>query len=112
MITSWAFCGSAFKPLGGKLGVPPLILGIDPVTEAKIHAFAVREEYRCQGIGTSLQKRAIRAARELGCHQLASHSSYERPANCHVKLSLGFCAQPAGDGKSIYFLMPLKAADD
>lgn len=106
------FLRFGIQPIGSETGCPPLVLDINPVTEAKIYAFVVCEECRCQGTSTALQKCAIQVSRELGCYQLTSHSSYERPANCHVKLSLGFCAQPAGDGKSIYFLMPLKAVKD
>ena len=82
--------------------------------EAKIHAFAVRAECRNQGIGTELQKQVIRRARELGCYQVASYSSYGRDANYHVKLSLGFAVQPEVHGdheQGSYFLMPLRALD-
>jgi len=95
------------QPIGKESGCPPLVLEGAPLTEAKIHAFAVLEESRCQGIGTSLQQQAISLARSSGCHQLASHSSHERPANCRVKLRLGFSALPEAHGQSIYFLMPL-----
>ena len=96
------------QTIGVEENCPPLTLAGVPLTEAKIHAYAVREERRGHGIGTALQRRAIAVARELGCHQLSSHSSYERKANCHVKLSLGFCALPERQG-SIHFLMPLRA---
>ena len=96
------------QPIGKESGCPPFVLGGAALTEAKIHAFAVGEESRCQGIGTALQQHAISLARRLGCHQLASHSSYERPANCRVKLRLGFSALPEAHGQSIYFLMPLR----
>lgn len=94
------------QPIAAEEDCPPLALDGVPLTEAKIHAFAVREECRGHGIGTALQRRAIAVAGQMGCHQLASHSSYEREANCHVKLSLGFCALPERQG-SIRFLMPL-----
>lgn len=95
------------QAIGAEEDSPPLTLRGDLLTEAKIHAFAVREDHRGHGIGTALQQGAIAVARELGCHQLSSHSSYEREANCHVKLSLGFCALPERQG-SIRFLMPLR----
>lgn len=97
------------QPIGRESGCPPRVLDGAALTEAKIHAFAVREESRCQGIGTALQRHAISLARSLGCHQLASHSSYERAANCRVKLRLGFSALPEAHGQSIVFLMPLRA---
>lgn len=104
------FLRFGIQPIGPEAGCPPLVLNGVPLTEAKIHAFAVREERRGQGIGTALQKRAIQRAKELDCYQLVSHSSYDRPANVHVKLSLGFSAQPEVHGDnppSVYFLMPL-----
>ncbi|MBP8002495.1 MAG: GNAT family N-acetyltransferase [Chloroflexi bacterium] len=79
--------------------------------EAKIHAFAVRESARGQGIGTELQKQTIRRAQELSCYQVASYSSYGRDANYHIKLSLGFAAQPEVHGdnhQGVYFIMPLR----
>ena len=101
------------QPIGAEEQRPPLILEGVILTEAKIHAYAVRPECRDQGIGTALQRQAIRRAQELGCYQLASHSGYgpETSASHHVKLSLGFSAQPEahGDQQSIRFLMPLKA---
>jgi len=99
------------QPIGRESGCPPLVLNSAALTEAKIHAFAVRGESRCQGIGTSLQQHAISFTMSLGCHQLVSHSSYERAANCRVKLRLGFSALPEAQG-SIYFLMPLRSATD
>jgi GNAT superfamily N-acetyltransferase len=79
-------------------------------TEAKIHAFAVRSEYRRQGIGTALQKRAIERSRAVGCHQLVSHTSLDNVANVSLKLALGFAAQPEShdDEGSVLFYMPLQ----
>jgi len=105
------FLRFGIQAIGAEEDCPPLTLEGVALTEAKIHAFAVREERRGHGIGTALQRRAIAVARELGCHQLSSHSSYEREANCHVKLSLGFCALPERQG-SIRFLMPLRAVQE
>jgi GNAT superfamily N-acetyltransferase len=99
------------QAIGAEEDCPPLTLEGVPLTEAKIHAYAVREERCGHGIGTALQRRAIAVARDLGCHQLSSHSSYERAANCRVKLSLGFCALPERQG-SIRFLMPLRAVQE
>ncbi|HJQ31287.1 MAG TPA: GNAT family N-acetyltransferase, partial [Pyrinomonadaceae bacterium] len=81
------------------------------LTEAKIHAFAVREDARGQGIGSELQRQTIRRAKALGCYQVASYSSYGRDANHHIKLSLGFGAQPEVHGdnhQGVYFVMPLQ----
>jgi ribosomal protein S18 acetylase RimI-like enzyme len=100
------------QPIGPEVGCPPLVLDGVQLTEAKIHAFAVREEARDQGIGSELQRQAIQRARALGCYQVASYSSCSRDANFHIKLSLGFAAQPEihGDNhQGVYFLMPLHA---
>ena len=106
------FLRFAVQPIGPDAKCPPLYLdGVQP-TESKIHAFAVREECRGQGIGTELQRQAIRRAKELGCYQIASYSSYGRVANHHIKLSLGFGAQPEAHGdnhQGVYFIMPLQA---
>lgn len=82
-----------------------------PLTEAKVLAFGVAPTWRNQGIGRSLQKAAMHAARQRGCHQLRSHSSGDNEANHHLKLSLGFAVHPVvrdNDTKGVYFVMPLK----
>lgn len=91
------------QSVGAEEGRPEL-----GITEAKIHAFAVRAEARRQGVGTALQRAAIDAARSRGCHQLASHSSYANPENLRVKLALGFCAAPDDVGNGIRLFMPLR----
>lgn len=96
------------QPIGPEENCLPLALDGVLLTEAKIHAFAVREERRGQGIGTRLQEWAIQRAKELGCYQLASHTSYDNAANLHVKLSLGFTAHP--ENQSVRFLMPLHSS--
>jgi GNAT superfamily N-acetyltransferase len=80
------------------------------LTEAKIHAFAVRPECRRRGVGTALQIAAIDQARSLGCHQLASHSSYASAENLRIKLALGFCVAVEEQGNGIRLFMPLKNA--
>lgn len=105
----------AIQSIGPEARCPALQLDGVPLTEAKIHVFAVRPASRGQGIGTLLQQWAIRRARELGCYQVASYSSYDKKANYHIKLSLGFAAQPEVHGdneQGVYFLMPLRTAVD
>jgi GNAT superfamily N-acetyltransferase len=105
------FIRFAVQPIGPEAKCPTLYLNGVPLTEAKIHAFAVHEDSRGQGIGTELQKQTIRRAKVLGCYQVASYSSYGRAANHHIKLSLGFAAQPEVHGdnhQGVYFLMPLQ----
>jgi GNAT superfamily N-acetyltransferase len=105
------FLRFAVQPIGPEALCPVLHLDGVPLTEAKIHAFAVREDCRGQGIGTQLQRQAIHRAKELACYQVASYSSYGRAANHHIKLSLGFAAQPEVHGENqqgVYFIMPLQ----
>src|SRR5512139_955355 len=102
------FIRFAVQPIGPEAKCPTLSLQDEPLTEAKIHAFAVREDSRGQGIGTALQQQTIGRAKELGCYQVASYSSYGRDANHHIKLSLGFGAQPEvhGEGdQGVYFIL-------
>ena len=106
------FLRFAVQPIGPEALCPALYLDGVQLTEAKIHAFAVQEDRRGQGIGAELQRQAIRRAKELGCFQVASYSSYGRDANHHLKLSLGFGAQPEMHGdqqQGVYFIMPLRA---
>jgi GNAT superfamily N-acetyltransferase len=100
----------AVLPIGPEVGCPTLTLDGQTLVEAKIHAFAVHPAFRNQGIGTALQKHAIRRAKALGCYQLASYSAYHSAANHHVKLALGFAVQPEEHGdheQGVYFLLPL-----
>ena len=101
----------AVQPIGPEARCPVVHLGGIPLTEAKIHVFTVRPASRGRGIGTQLQRRVITRARELGCHQVTSYSCYDKEANYHIKLSLGFAAQPEVHGdneQGVYFLMPLR----
>lgn len=109
------FLQFAVLPIGPEFNCPTLILDGKTLVEAKIHAFAVHPSFRDRGIGTALQKGAIRWARQLGCYQLASQSAYDKEANYHVKLSLGFAVQPERHGeneKGVYFIMPLKTVGE
>jgi GNAT superfamily N-acetyltransferase len=108
------FLQFAVMPIGPEANCPVLTLDGQTLLEAKIHAFAVDPGLRNHGIGSALQKRAITWARQLGCYQLASQSAYDREANYHVKLSLGFAVQPVhnGDEDSVFFIMPLQQAPD
>jgi GNAT superfamily N-acetyltransferase len=83
--------------------------------EAFVQTFEVEESYRNRGIGTRLQEAAIAESRRLGCYQLRSWSSHDKPANYRVKLRLGFAFHPGffvveKTGKSIpggYFVLKL-----
>ena len=105
------FLQFAVMPIGPEANCPPLQFDGRALVEAKIHAFGVAPVFRNRGIGTALQKQAIQRARQLGCYQLASQSSYDKAANYHLKLALGFSVQPVHDEweDSVFFLMPLKS---
>lgn len=80
------------------------------LTEAKIIAFAVRREYRRQGIGRALQENALSQATELGCFQLRSVSDIDCPENYQLKLSMGFAIEPMERAKkTVAFIMPLRS---
>jgi GNAT superfamily N-acetyltransferase len=108
------FLQFAVMPIGPEANCPPLQLDGQPLVEAKIHAFGVDPALRNRGIGTALQKRAIQRAKQLGCYQLASQSGYDRAANYHLKLALGFAVQPIHDAHedSVFFIMPLRSLAD
>lgn len=93
----------------------PVTLNYISLTEAKILAFGVDPAYRGQGIGRSLQEVAIHSAIQYGCYQIRSHSSGDKEANHHLKLSMGFGVHPVVRGddiRGVYFVMPLKSARD
>ncbi len=103
------FLRFALQYIGPGDDCPVLTLDAEPLTEAKILAFAVLETYRRRGIGTRLQQAAIQHARDLGCYQVRSWSTVDKVANYQVKLKLGFCAQPqhrdSGE-QGYYFVLP------
>ncbi len=67
----------------------------EPLRETFVQTFAVDEAYRRRGYGLALQKAALALTRELGCYQMRSWASLDRPANYALKLSLGFAVHPA-----------------
>ena len=104
------FLRFGMQEIGPEFGCRPLVVDGVALTEAKIHAFAVRPECRRQGVGMALQAQAIGLARTLGCHQLTSHTSRDNVANLALKLRMGFAAQPEGSdgGVSVLLYMPLQ----
>ena len=98
------------QKIGEEQKCPIVSLSEKPLTEAKINVFVVHADFRGGGLGTQLQKYVIEHARMSGCYQVASYSTYDKVANYHVKLKLGFCVQPEkqSDGtQGCYFLMRL-----
>lgn len=101
------------QPIGPDTGCEPMVFNGEPLVEAKVMVFAVAEAYRRRGVGWALQEAAIREARRLGCYQMRSYSSGDKPANHHLKLRLGFAVQPRvrdDDNRGAYFIMPLATA--
>ena len=67
----------------------------DPLKETFVQTFFVEEAYRRHGLGEALQLEALNATHQLGCCQMRSWSSLDKPANYQLKLKLGFGAHPA-----------------
>lgn len=97
--------------LGEDEGRPPIVFRDKVLYEAKIIAFGVLPEERNQGIGRSLQLKAMGRARELNCCQVRSRSDYGNDANFHLKTSLGFGIQPSLEDDSVYFVKALPLVD-
>jgi len=96
--------------LGKEQGTPAIIHEGSALTEAKVIAFSVKPKFRNQGIGKELQLNALSLAKERGCFQLASYSTFDKVENYKVKNSLGFSIQPEvqQDGTmGCYFLKTL-----
>lgn len=87
---------------------PPIQFEGQPLTEAKVIAFAVVADYRNRGIGRALQEKAMQQAQTLGCYQLRSRSNYANAANFHLKISMGFGVQPSLKDDSVYFVKTLQ----
>lgn len=73
--------------------------------ETYVQTFAVDPLHRRQGYGSDLQLAALELTQELGCYQMRSWSSTDKPENYALKLKLGFAAHPAiltlADGRQI-----------
>ena len=72
-----------------------LMIGQTALTETFVQTFAVDEAFRRRGYGRALQQTAIDKTRALGCYQMRSWSSADRPANYALKLSMGFAVLPS-----------------
>ena len=98
------------QEIGPELDRPPVMLGDRALTEAKVLAFGVLPAFRGRGLGRALQEAAIARARQLGCHQVRSHSGGANTENHQLKLSLGFGIHPIVRGEDTtgaYFILPL-----
>ena len=88
---------------------PPVEIHGRRLQEAKIIAFGVKEAYRRQGIGRSLQEYTLKRAKELDCYQVRSVSDTDHPENHQLKLSMGFAVEPMErEEPSLAFIMPLR----
>jgi GNAT superfamily N-acetyltransferase len=86
---------------------PPVVFKGETLVEAKVISFGVVPERRRQGIGRTLQEKALAMAREMGCYQLRSRSWYHSRANYHLKISMGCGIQPSLQDDSVYFIKVL-----
>lgn len=66
-----------------------------PVRETYVMTFCVEEPHRRRGIGRALQEAALAWTKEVGCMQMRSWSSLDKPVNYALKLSMGFAMDPA-----------------
>ena len=62
--------------------------------ETFVQTFRVDESHRRKGYGRALQLEALEVTKELGCIQMRSWSSLDKPANYQLKFSLGFGFHP------------------
>jgi GNAT superfamily N-acetyltransferase len=67
----------------------------DILNELFVQTFAVEENYRRRGYGRALQQAALNLLPTLHCCQMRSWSSFDKPANYALKISLGFAVCPA-----------------
>lgn len=98
------------QEIGPDSNRPSVTLNGVPLIEAKVMAFGVAEPARNRGVGRQLQEAAITLARDLGCHQLRSHSAGDNHANHALKLKMGFAVHPEfrdNDQRAAYFVMAL-----
>ena len=63
--------------------------------ELFVQTFAVDKVHRRLGHGRALQFAALDLTKSLGCYQMRSWSSLDKPANFALKISLGFSVHPA-----------------
>lgn len=92
---------------------PPSIVDGRPAIEAKVVTLYVIGRYRRRGVGRRLQVAAVLWARELGCYQVRSRSSYDATGNHAMKGSLGFGVSPGRDRpdgaeQTAFFVLPLR----
>jgi GNAT superfamily N-acetyltransferase len=87
VVPATAWSGGSATPLAGADG--------HGLRETFVRAFAVEEAHRRQGYGRALQLAALARTRALGCYQMRSWSSLDKPANYALKLALGFAVHPA-----------------
>lgn len=66
----------------------------EPLYETLVQTFRVVEAHRRHGVGRALQQSALDLTKALGCIQMRSWSSLDKPANYRLKLALGFGFHP------------------
>lgn len=65
-----------------------------PLLETFVQTFFVDEDHRRKGYGLALQQKALELTAQLGCIQMRSWSSLDKPGNYQLKLKLGFGFHP------------------
>lgn len=87
----------------------------ETLTELYVLTFAVDEEFRRHGYGSTLQRAGLTLGRERRAYQMRSWSSLDKDANFDLKLKLGFavhpctCFGPSGEEISgVYFIATIR----
>jgi len=87
-----------------------------PLLELYVQSFAVDEDARRRGVGSRLQRAALRLTAQLGAVQMRSWSSSDRTANYALKVRLGFGVHPSiqqtriGPVAGAYFVRSVRPA--
>ncbi len=94
--------------IGSDEGRPPIMHAGEPLREGYVMAFAVVPQHRRQGIGQSLQERAIDLCQQRGCYQIRSRSPITSHENYALKLKMGYALHPSAENDSYYFIKTLE----
>jgi GNAT superfamily N-acetyltransferase len=96
--------------IGSDEGRIPITDAGKPLREGYVMAFVVMPQHRRQGIGQSLQERAIALCQQRGCYQIRSRSPITSHENYALKLKMGYAIQPSHENDSFYFIKTLARA--
>jgi GNAT superfamily N-acetyltransferase len=93
--------------IGSDQGRPPIMQAGHALMEGYVEAFAVIPEYRRQGVGQTMQNRAIALCKQRGCYQIRSRSPITSQENYALKLKMGYAIHPSHENDSYYFIKTL-----